>query len=91
MRSVVGYTAICLVAGGLLLVGCTKTEPMQEVVPPVRAQTVQLAGSGQSASYSGEVRGRYETQLAFQVSGKLVKTQCGSWQCGECWRQSHGD
>jgi RND family efflux transporter MFP subunit len=46
---------------------------MQEVVPPVRAQTVRLDGSSQSASYSGEVRGRYETNLAFQVSGKVMK------------------
>lgn len=56
-----------------VLAGCAKA-PAPSVEPPlVRTQTVKMGGTGQSASYAGEVRGRYESQLAFQVGGKILK------------------
>nr|WP_324332221.1 efflux RND transporter periplasmic adaptor subunit [Methylomusa anaerophila] len=55
------------------LTGCAKTGTVSEETPLVRSQVIRLDAAGQSAAYSGEVRGRYETQLAFQVGGKIVK------------------
>ncbi len=57
----------------LLLSGCSKTAVTKEDVPLVRSETVKIDSSGQNANYSGEIRGRYETQLAFQVGGKITK------------------
>ncbi|WP_243663071.1 efflux RND transporter periplasmic adaptor subunit [Hydrogenispora ethanolica] len=39
----------------------------------MRTATVKLTGAGEELSYSGKVRGRYESQLAFQVNGKIIK------------------
>lgn len=72
-KSLAGTTAIFIICLAFSLAGCSKTEPAKEEIPLVRAQTVNMNAFGQAASYSGEVRGRYETQLAFQVSGKIVK------------------
>lgn len=38
----------------------------------VRSQVVGGAAATQEYTYSGEVRGRYESQLAFQVGGKVI-------------------
>ncbi len=73
-----GATAgICL---ALLLTGWvikTKAQPKQIItndIPVVKTQTISSGGSSvQSYSYSGEVRGRYESQLAFQVGGKIIR------------------
>ncbi len=67
------YTTIFILIASLIFTGCSKTETAQEEVSLVRSQIVKIDGGSQSASYSGEVRGRYETQLAFQVSGKIIK------------------
>lgn len=40
--------------------------------PLVRTYTVTDSDSTQQANYSGEVRGRYEKKLAFQVAGKII-------------------
>ena len=57
----------------LVLSGCSKTATTKEDVPLVRSESVKINSSAQNANYPGEVRGRYETQLAFQVSGKIIK------------------
>ena len=44
-----------------------------EEVLLVRAGRVTAAGTKQNYVYSGEVRGRFESQLSFQVGGKLIK------------------
>ena len=41
-----------------------------KLVPIVRTYTVGTAAATAAATYPGEVRGRYESQLAFQVAGK---------------------
>ncbi len=46
---------------------------VSEDVPLVKISVVQAGASNKSNTYSGEVRGRYESQLAFQVGGKIVK------------------
>jgi RND family efflux transporter MFP subunit len=64
---------ILLLIAGLLLTGCSRAAQTRDEAPLVRTQTIKLDGMDQSASYAGEVRGRYESQLAFQVSGKIVR------------------
>lgn len=46
-----------------------------ETVPTVKTKTVAAENGASSFAYAGEVRGRYETQLGFQVGGKLVRRQ----------------
>lgn len=67
------YAAITILVISLILTGCSKAKTTKEEATLVRSQTVKMDNFGQNASYSGEVRGRYETQLAFQVSGKIMK------------------
>lgn len=70
---------IC-VLGGVLLSGHKQPQAVLNEVPAVRTAVVGAAGDSQGYTYSGEVRGRYESQLAFQVNGKIVKrnVQLGS-------------
>lgn len=63
---------LCTMAFALLLGGCGK-EPVQEVVlRPVRSVVVATGANGETATYTAEIRSRYETDLSFQVGGKLV-------------------
>ena len=65
-----------------------------ERVPVVRTQTVALAEQGETYDYSGEVRGRYETQLGFRVGGKILSrnVELGSRvQAGEVLMTLDGD
>lgn len=69
-----------VLAASLLLVGCG-----QEIQPPkpplVKVHQVTLSESAQEENYSGVVKGRYETNLSFQVSGKIIsrEVQTGSF------------
>lgn len=51
-----------------------------ETIPLVRTAVAGAGGGPVNYTYAGEVRGRYESQLAFQVSGKIIKrnVQLGS-------------
>ncbi|HWR29051.1 MAG TPA: efflux RND transporter periplasmic adaptor subunit [Negativicutes bacterium] len=44
-----------------------------EQSPLVLSTIVKVNGADQNAIYSGEVRGRYESSLAFQVGGKVIR------------------
>jgi multidrug efflux system membrane fusion protein len=70
----IGIVLVLLLTGWIIK---TKAQPKQivaEDIPLVKTQTIGLSGSSaQSYNYSGEVRGRYESQLAFQVSGKIIR------------------
>ena len=69
-----------VLAASLLLVGCG--EEVQSPKPPlVKVQQVTLSESAQEENYSGVVKGRYETNLSFQVSGKIIsrEVQTGSF------------
>ena len=72
-KFVLGYATIVILTFLLVLAGCSRKETTKEEVPLVNIQVVKTDGTGQNASYSGEVRGRYESQLAFQVGGKIIK------------------
>ena len=73
MGKIISYGAILLVA--LSLTGCSKAAIVKEQIPLVRAEIIKVDTAGAVTNYSGEVRGRYETQLAFQVGGKIIKRQ----------------
>ena len=72
-KSMTSVTAIFFLCLSVVFAGCSKQETAKEEIPLVRSQIVKLDNTGQNANYSGEVRGRHETQLAFQVGGKIIK------------------
>jgi len=58
----------------VLLVACTQAaEKAVEEVRPVRVVTIGVADATRRVEYAGEVRARYETRLAFRVSGKITE------------------
>ena len=69
-----------IVALNFLLVGCNEEVAVQKP-PLVKVQKVALANAASEENYSGVVRGRYETNLSFQVGGKIISrdVQAGSF------------
>lgn len=63
-----------------LLAACSKEAPPPEAVRPVRALTLAPGGARTSTEFSGDVRPRYESRLAFRVGGKISarKVEVGS-------------
>ena len=57
----------------LVLTGCGAPESTEAPPRPVRSTVVKAESLATSATYSGEVRARYETPLAFRVAGKLAE------------------
>lgn len=51
------------------------SEAPQKTIPYVRTVTVGTQTGSNYDVYPGEVRGRYESNLAFQVTGKIIKRQ----------------
>ncbi len=41
--------------------------------PVVKTQVISLADHVDTKTYAGEIRGKYENQLSFQASGKIIK------------------
>ncbi len=67
--------AAWLLATGIavLVTGCGPSEPPAAPEPRLVRSMLVESGSGTiAAEYTGEVRSRYETDLSFQVSGKVV-------------------
>ncbi len=64
-----------LIAGLALVLGaCSQaTENRPDEIRPVRVLTIGTAEATRSVEYAGEVRARYETRLAFRVSGKITQ------------------
>ncbi|HET8706843.1 MAG TPA: efflux RND transporter periplasmic adaptor subunit, partial [Pseudomonadales bacterium] len=61
-----------LLAGGSLT-ACDKAEAPKREDRPVLTQVVKLENSIISASYTGNIRSRYEYELSFRVPGKISK------------------
>ena len=54
--------------------GCKReTSEVREEVRPVRAITIGRTGGTVGATYSGEIRARYESKLGFRNGGKVVE------------------
>lgn len=58
-------------AGGLCFGGCA-SEEHTEAIPLVRTQQADSGVQAAGETYSGTVRGRYETALSFQIGGRLL-------------------
>jgi RND family efflux transporter MFP subunit len=54
------------------LASCAKPEEPPAQPRPVRTIVVTGGAAGEASTYTGEIRSRYETDLSFQVGGKLV-------------------
>ncbi|VBB04978.1 rnd efflux pump membrane fusion protein barrel-sandwich domain [Lucifera butyrica] len=71
-----GLTAIAIalgIAGVMVWNGHQQPKAVTEDIPAVQTAVINTTAATQEYTYSGEVRGRYESQLAFQVSGKVIK------------------
>ncbi len=56
----------------LMLAACSKEQPKQEEVRPVRAIVVGSSDIDVNAEFAGEVRPRVESRLGFRVGGKII-------------------
>lgn len=56
----------------LLCAGCGNKPAEKVLPPPVKIIQVKDAAQTQAEIYAGVVRGRYESNLAFQVGGKII-------------------
>jgi len=65
--------ALVVVAVAAALAGCQKAEPPVEVVRAVRTQVIGDVGSMIDREFSGEIRARVESRLAFRVPGKITQ------------------
>ncbi|MFT0213454.1 efflux RND transporter periplasmic adaptor subunit [Pseudomonas sp. F1_0610] len=65
-------TLIMLCSGVVVLSGCSKPEEKTEVIRPALAAQPLLINSN-NQTFPGEVRARYEPELAFRIAGKVSK------------------
>lgn len=72
LYAIAGVLAICIVSL-MFYKHFFGAEVSKENVQLVRTVTVGVGAGSQNYNYSGEVRGRFESQLAFQVNGKIIK------------------
>lgn len=63
---------LIVVIGGRIFNDIFNTKTVAKTIPVVRTITVGKSSTDNIFQYPGEVRGRYESNLAFQVSGKIV-------------------
>lgn len=68
------------IIGGIYMKINSQHQPIADEVTIVQTEIVGDKGTVQSYTYSGEIRGRYESKLAFQVNGKIINrnVQLGS-------------
>lgn len=67
-----GVIAIGLAA---LVAGCNGEKPAELPPRPVATKRIGADGAASAALYSGEVRARYENDLAFRIGGKIAARQ----------------
>lgn len=63
---------VCLLVWFLYQSHSSQVNAVGETLPLVRTIVVSSVNSGEQYAYSGEVRSRHESQLAFQVGGKII-------------------
>lgn len=63
---------IFLLLSIFLVTGCGKDEQAVDNRVYVKTQKVSYSGQNSEDNYAGTVKGRYESNLAFQVSGKIL-------------------
>ena len=74
-----GIIGLCII-GGVIWKTNSRPPAVVDEITLVRTAVVGTSATTQGYTYSGEVRGRYESKLAFQVNGKITKrnVQLGS-------------
>lgn len=74
------HKKVIYIIGGICLVGVIAHSAynifhkpvVEKTIPLVRTTTIGSTSTENSYTYPGEVRGKYESNLAFQVAGKIV-------------------
>ncbi|WP_137937303.1 efflux RND transporter periplasmic adaptor subunit [Chitinivorax sp. B] len=61
-----------LFASTFTLAACSEPPPVPKPVPKVLVETIRQQATVAEYQYSGEIRGRHETPLAFQVGGQVL-------------------
>jgi len=73
ITTVRGKFLACLLLPLTMFLGCTpQDKPSQQVSRPVKVIRIGDETAAGVMSFAGEVRARYETTLAFRVSGKMI-------------------
>jgi RND family efflux transporter MFP subunit len=54
---------------------CQRAAPPEPEVRPVRTVTVLSGAAGENNAYTAEIRARHESDLSFQVGGKIISRQ----------------
>lgn len=73
-RTIMTIVGVVLFFAAIILVREVVLQEEHVELPPLaRTQVVALAGNTSEYSYPGEVRSQYESQLAFQIGGKIAK------------------
>lgn len=68
--------AVAVLFIGWRIYGTVHPDAVEEKpIPVVRTITVGASSTDNTAVYPGEVRGKYESTLAFQTGGKIVSRQ----------------
>jgi multidrug efflux system membrane fusion protein len=57
----------------LAITGCGSREEPADPIRPVQLTQVNIGGVAPSAVFAGEIKPRYETDLGFRISGKIVE------------------
>ncbi len=72
--------AVFLLGAALCFTGCGKQEQAQDKPVLVKTQQAGVGTAADSGNYAGTVKGRYETNMSFQVGGQLIarNVQVGS-------------
>lgn len=65
--------AAAALVGILALAGCMREEAVPETVRPVQMIQVKVATLAASTVLAGELRPRYEMDLAFRITGKVIE------------------
>jgi membrane fusion protein, multidrug efflux system len=68
------YNIVCIfmILCMLAVTGCGKQAEKETKAPMVKSQTISLGDNGDLSTYAGSVHGRYESNLSFQVGGKIL-------------------
>jgi RND family efflux transporter MFP subunit len=69
-KMTMGHSALAMLVA--LLTACgAKQEPPPDI-RPIRSTIVNSSSLGDQVAYTGEIRSRYESDLGFRISGKIV-------------------
>ena len=71
MKPIFPFVAV-ITATVMAVAGCAKQEPQTEAARPVMLAQVVPGSGAETAVFAGEVKPRYESDLAFRIPGKIV-------------------